>query len=139
MRRSTPWIFASLMAIGCGGNPPAPAPAKPAEPAAIAPKKGDKVITKSFADVWELPRFLVQSREIIRESGLKSFDPALKPKLAPIDRFRVGFISPGDLFEVVEVGPDFAGIDVIEGGSIRKDDDGEPGAKRLHGYVEAWW
>jgi hypothetical protein len=110
---------------GCTGTPP--------DPAKVKPVVGSKILVKNMDDVWtDLEAMRLQHKLIWPGPDYKPDDPRLKA----IDHLRVGLISPGDMVEILEVGEDFAAVDVLAGGSFCE---GRGGNGRLHGYIHQWW
>jgi hypothetical protein len=127
MRTSTLTAILILSLLpGCGGTPK--------DPAKVKPVVGSKVIVKDLHDIWkELPAM----REQISLVDIRS--PAFNinsPRIKEIDYLRVGMIVPGDMVEILEVGEDYAAVDVLAGGSFCE---GRGGNGRLHGYTHSWW
>jgi hypothetical protein len=96
------------------------------------PKVGDRFIFDGIAFPY---RSLDAMREHRRwrhttEEDRAKFSEEERLRWQANNRASTGMITSGHLVEVLEVGDDFAAVDVVKGAN------GEPGP---HGYVEPWW
>jgi hypothetical protein len=121
-------MLVALVAIGCSSNGN--------EPEVSPPKKGDKVILKGIYDVWADLTAYRKSRAIWAaywsRHGTEQ-TPEERADLKDLDARRPGTVFIGDLVEVIEVGKDYAAIQVLSGTTPRAGF-----GSRLYGYVEPW-
>lgn len=135
-------VLGTLAALaGCGGGAKdvptqSATPAAPAPAAVVAagPKVGDRVvyptIGAAYIDAGSVRESRRQLAEASRLRKAKQSDDMGEAGKA-LRRRAVGTLWAGDLVEILEIGEDFAVVDVV------RTHDGEPG--KVHGYVPRWW
>lgn len=138
-----PTLFLATLSLGIFGcGPAAEKPEILAIPAARAtspatpsgPKVGDRVVYPTIGAAYVDAESVRESDRLngeasrLRKAGQSD---EMGPDRKSLARRTVGTLWAGDLLEILEVGEDYAVVNVLKG------KDGEPG--KVHGYTKRWW